>query len=201
MKTQHPRVYSVFAFFLAILFLPLAARANVYATNIKINGGITNLVSLLGGESVVVSYILNEAASGGVTIEVLATNGVVRTISIPAGNPGALRGTNAVTWDSRNDAGEVVGTGSYQVKITAAAAGYDGWTQISDDNNPANYVYEMRGIAVNKNTNSPYYGRIFAGNCFDNTAFGGTEPGDNLGILKWNADGSRADEGVFSDGG
>ena len=47
------------------------------------------------------------------------------------------------------------------------------------------------GIAVNKNTNSPYYGRVFVGNdtpSYDN----------NAGICKFNADGSPADEGGFS---
>lgn len=54
-------------------------------------------------------------------------------------------------------------------------------------------VFLPTSITVNKNTNSPYYGRVFIGN--------GT-PGNNMGngILKYNADGSPADEGGFGTG-
>ena len=52
-------------------------------------------------------------------------------------------------------------------------------------------MFDPIGIAVNKNTNSPFYGRVFVGNdapYYDNAA----------GIYKFNADGSPADEGGFS---
>ena len=51
-------------------------------------------------------------------------------------------------------------------------------------------MFEPSGIAVNKNTNSPYYGRVFVGNAPPNDS--------RAGIYKFNADGSPADEGGFS---
>ena len=50
-------------------------------------------------------------------------------------------------------------------------------------------------MAVNNNTNSPYYGRVFAGNKSGGT---GSAP---CGIMKLNADCSGADEGIFGTAG
>jgi hypothetical protein len=62
-------------------------------------------------------------------------------------------------------------------------------------------MHEATGMAVDNNTNSPYYGRVVVG-C---AASGGLNPisgATNMdGIYKLNADGSYADEGGFSYGG
>ena len=184
---------------LAVAASATTARANVYATNIKLNGATNNVTTAPGG-SINISYILNEPASAGVTIKVLAGNIPVRNIVVPAGNPGALAGLNTVTWDGKNDLnGNVLG-GNYSVSITAAAAGYTNWTQITQDTNIYNVVFMCRGMDVNKNTNSFYYGRIYVGN-----ETGGANTinpnGDLQGVQKLNADASPADEGAFSDGG
>ena len=186
---------------LALTAAAPSAQANVFASNVKINGG-TSSVSVAPGASVNISYILNEPASAGVTIKILSGATAVRTISIAGGSAGTLRGTNIVVWDGKNDGNANVPEANYSVSIRAAANGYAGWTKLTDDDNPGNYVFEARGIAVNRNTNSPYYGRVFVGNSFDNSSQG-TSPnyGDYLGIQKLNADGSYADEGGFSDGG
>jgi hypothetical protein len=173
------------------------AYANVYASNVKINGGTTNL-SVLQGTNVTISYILNEPASAGITIKILSGQTAVRTISVPGGGAGAARGTNAVAWDGKDNSNRNVPGGNYTVSITAAATGYAGWTRITDDDNPGNYTWEARGIAVDRNTNSPYYGRVFVGNSYPGP---GSSLGDRVGIQKLNADGSYADEGGFSDGG
>jgi hypothetical protein len=188
------------AFALALASVARPAHANVYASNVKINGGVTN-ITVAQGTNVSISYILNEAASAGVTIKILSGATVVRTIAIVSG-AGTLRGFNTVTWDGKNNSGVNVPGGPYSISITATSTGYTRWTKITDDNNLGNYVWEARGIAVNRNTNSPYYGRVFVGNSFDNSASGtSTKPGDYLGIQKLNADGSFADEGGFSDAG
>src|ERR1035437_1592220 len=174
-----------------------SARANVYATNIRLNGG-TNNVSGASGGSVTISYLLNEDATAGVAIDIKSGAVTVRTISIAGGNPGATRGANSVIWDGKDNSSNNVPAGAYTVQITAAAAGYDDWTQISVD--LSNYVYRPTGMAVNRNTNSFYYGRVFVGNATSgpNAA---TDPGDMVGIQKFNADGSPAAEGIFSSGG
>jgi len=193
-----------FAFFSFALGSVPHAQANVYATNIRIKGSIPSTATaatvFVPCDTVQISYVLNEPADAGVAIEILSGTNVVWISAIAAGNPGALRGSYLLIWGVTNNAGNPVPLGSYTVRITAAANGHGDWTQISDDFNAGNYVYAPRGIAVNRNTNSLYYGRVFVSNgeVGPNAGF---DPGDRLGIGTLNADGSRAAEGGFSDGG
>ncbi len=91
----------------------------------------------------------------------------------------------------KNAQGTNAAPGLYTIQIVAGAAGYADWTNITDDS-AAFEVDSPRGIDVNKNTNSPYCGRVFVGN----------NGGEQLpGVFMFNADGSAADEGVFGDGG
>lgn len=181
-----------------------SAHANVYATNIRFAGSVasspTNVTVYVPCELSFISYLLNEPASAGVTLEILSGTTVVRTIEIPGGAPGTLRGVNTVEWDVKNDFDDFVPLGTYRARITAKSHGYNEWRQISDDFNPGNYLFQPQGIAVNQNTNSPYYGRVFVGNgqLGLNPDF---EPGDRLGLFKHNADGSPAEEGAFATGG
>jgi hypothetical protein len=189
-----------------LLALPLllsnavSVRANVYATNIKVNGGLS-AVGVPLGATAQISYILNEPASGGVIIKISSTNALVRTITIPAGSPGTLRGTNVVTWDGKDNSSTPVAVGTYSFAITASSQGYSTWTQITDDQTNGNAVWEGRGIAVDQNTNSPYYGRVFVSNAAVNDPGANDWQGYQVGILKCNADASYADEGGLSTGG
>jgi hypothetical protein len=178
---------------LALAALTGSARANVYATNIKVNGS-TNGVSVFPGTDVSISYILNEPASAGVTLQILTGATVVRSLAVAPGDAGTFRGTNTVTWDGRDNGGNPVAGGNYYCRITAAATGYPVWTQTTFDTNAGNQVWAPWGIAVNQNTNSFYYGRVFVANSTN-------VEDDALGFHKLNADGSPAEEGMFSDGG
>src|SRR5690349_7451363 len=95
-------------------FMISSARANVYATNIKLNDATNNVTIGLGG-GVGINYILNEPASAGVTIKILSGSTVVRSIGVASGNPGTARGTNTVTWDGKNDVGGSVSGGTYAI--------------------------------------------------------------------------------------
>lgn len=179
----------------------LSVRANVYPTDVKINDGFTNTV-VQAGTGVVISYILNEPASAGVTIKIISGDTTVRTISLTSGAPGTLRGTNSIIWNGNNDQGNPVAAGStYSVAVTAASQGFPGWTQTTDDSADGNAVYQGRGIAVDQNTNSPYYGRVFVANAGAGDPLGNNWLGFQVGILKCNADGSYAEEGGLSTGG
>jgi hypothetical protein len=171
-----------------------SARANVYATNVKLNGSFTNFTALFG-QAVPISYLLNEPATLGATITITAGSGTVRTINLAAGNPGTLFGTNVVSWDGTDDQSHPVTPGSYSVSVTPAAAGFTNWTHISSDSNPNAFVYYGTGIAVDRNATSPYYGRILIANSLD-----GGSADTAAGILKFNADASAAEEGVLSTG-
>jgi hypothetical protein len=182
----------------ALAALPLGA--NVYPTSVKINDGYTNTL-VAAGSGVNISYILNEPASAGVTIKVLAGVTAVRTISLSAGSAGTLRGTNTIVWNGNGDDSNPVAAGTYSIAITAASQGYPVWTQTTDDNAEGNNVWAGRGIGVDQNTNSPYYGRVLVANSEYNDAMGNNWLGYQVGILKCNADGSYAEEGGVSTGG
>jgi hypothetical protein len=189
--------------FLALLVVCLSAafqaRAYVYATNVRLNH-LTNNAAISPGTPVEISYILNEPASDGVTLQIFADTNVINSFEFASNAPGAMRGMNSIVWDGTDTNGAPVSDGLYSVSVTARSTGFSDWTQTTDDRNSGNYVFEPRGIAVNQNTNSVYYGRVFVGNAHAN---GGdnTVPGNNVGILKRNGDGSPADEGGFSTGG
>ena len=182
----------------SLCLVAFSAKANVYATNIKLND-TTNNITFTPTNTVQISYILNEPASAGVSIEILSGATVARALTIAGDSPGTTRGSNSVAWDGKNAAGSYVTAGNYSFRITAKATGYAGWTQISSDSDPGNYVYEPTGLAVNKNTNSPFYGRVFVGNSVSGGANTG-KLGDQVGILTLNADCSFAGDG-FNTGG
>ena len=194
LRRRIPLFIIVFVFSLLDLSAPTTSRANVYATDIRLNGGTTNL-SVNPGSSILIRYRLNEAATAGVTVDILSGGIVIRSLT----NAPALKGTNTFVWDGTNSLGQPA-AGLLSVAITARAVGYTNWTQLNDDTNA--HVFAPRGIAVNRNTNSIYYGRIFIANAndgFDPNPI--TTPGDNVGMLKYNADGTGAEEGIFSTGG
>ena len=182
---------------LALISSSQDSRANVYATDINLNGSISNLVTGLPtpAKPVSISYHINDPSATNVVVTILNGNSTVATIS-----GGYAFGLNTVLWGGTNNAGAPVSAGAiYSVKITAKAAGYPFWTQISVDANPGNYVYYAHGIDVDKNTNSPYYGRVVTGSSYEGTGPSGAYYMD--GIYKANADGTVADEGGFGYGG
>ncbi len=178
----------------------LSTRANVYATDIRLNGSLQAGV-VAPGSPLTISFILNDVATN-VSVQIYAGTNVAKTFTSAAGQTGTNAGLNTVVWDGTNDGGSAAAVGVYNIRITAAAAGYETWTNITDDG--TNFaVFEPGGLAVNKNTNSPYYGRVFISNCKPGTLnfTNGTNLTMDPGILKCNADGSVAEEGGFGTGG
>lgn len=181
----------------SFLFSTFHARANVYATDIKVNNSLST-ISNSGSSPVTVSYRLNQAATLGVTVAIWDGTNKVAAIA-----GGTNMGLNTVRWGLTNEAGETLSNGTYSISITAAAAGFTNWQQISVDTNAGNYAFFPGGIAVDNNTNSPYYGRVVLGCGYANGT--ATNPISKQiimdGIYKMNADGSFADEGGFGYGG
>jgi hypothetical protein len=186
-----------------MLGAPSSVNANVYATNIRMTGSIpsssSNATVYVPCELAYVSYLLNDTADAGVTVEFLAGTNAVRAINIPPGIEGTFKGENTVIWDVKNDLGDFVPLGTYRVRVTAKSHGFSNWTQISDDYNPGNYLSGPRGIAVNRNINSPFYGRIYVSNGQEGL-YPDLVPGDKAGIFILNPDGSPAEEGTFATG-
>jgi hypothetical protein len=167
------------------------ARANVYATDIQINSTLTNTVTVPVGNSVTLTYHLNDNATAGVTINILSNATVVSTTNIASPNAGTLMGLNAVSLTAPSR------IGIYSIGITAASTGYPAWQQISLDANPGNVAVFPHGMAVDNNPGSPYYGRVFVNNGIDATSNGVAQ---SLGIYKYNPDATLADEGAFGYG-
>lgn len=181
------------------------ARANVFASNIQLNQTSTNLITD-PGDSVTIYYLLNQNADAGVTVALFYGTNTVWSTNRTGGGPGTLRGTNAVVWNGVGNNGQVVGSGIWLVRVTASTlGGATNWNLVPmRDNTPSSlngdgYVWSPQGIAVNNNTNSAFFGRVFVGNAEPSGS--GSEPGDLVGIGKYNADGGYAAEGAFSTGG
>src|SRR3989442_14951718 len=143
------RVFLWAAAILVPLLLVRSARANVYATNARLNGGATN-VMFATATNIDISYILNETATAGVVININLGDATVRTINLTNPAPGTAFGPNIVTWDGKDNDTNDVGPGLYAISIIASATGYTEWTPISDDGDVNNYVWAPRGVAVNK---------------------------------------------------
>ena len=190
---QKPRLNLLQGVVLALSLVALRAQANVYATNIRVNDDITNVVAS-GATTITITYLLNEPASLGTTIEFLSGNTIARSLSLPAGGSGTVRGFNVISWDT---GAMPIPNGTYSLAVVPRSAGYTNWTQITSDTADANtYVNDGRGIAIDRNPTSPYYGRVFVSNA--TAGPNPTLPNDILGILKFNADTSGAEEGISS---
>ena len=151
---QRSLITAGLALALALAAYAPSAHANVYATNIKLNGSLTSATSAQGGV-VTITYILNEAALNGTTIKVLSGATVVNTINITSPNPGTTRGLNTVYWGCTNSLGAKVPVGTYSVAIAPGTSGYGSWTQTSVDANAGNAAHYPYGIDVDRNTKSP----------------------------------------------
>src|ERR1035438_7343436 len=101
-----------------------SAHANVYATNIKLNGSLTSDTNVQSGLNI--SFILNEPATLGTTIKIHSGVTVVDTISIASG-AGTLMGLNTVFWGGTNSLGTKIPAGTngipYGVSTTPPASG------------------------------------------------------------------------------
>lgn len=146
----------------------------------------------MAGSPVFITYRLNQAATAGVTINILSGSNVVATIN----SMGTNMGLNTNVWTPSL-------SGAYSVSVTAGAVGFPIWTQISVDTNAGMPAYYPLGIAVDKKTNSPYYGRVVMG-CAATGDAGTTNiplAAEQIGLYKMNADGSQADEGWYGNAG
>jgi hypothetical protein len=173
------------------------ARANVYATDIKVNGSLSTTTNS-GSSPITITYRLNQAATLGVNVAI--EEGTTNVVTISGGTN---MGLNTVVWGVTNSSGVALSEGTFTVRITAAASGFTNWQQISVDTNAGNYAFFPGGIAVDNKTNSPYYGRVLLGCGYANGKATNPISGDIIldGIYKMNADGSFADEGGFGYGG
>jgi hypothetical protein len=194
MKKTFIPLLKLFGVAASLALLTPSAHAYVYATDIQINGSLFGLTNTPTPASpATISYRLNQLADLGCTVTVLNGGSSVATIA-----GGTAMGLNTVAWGGTNQAGAAVGPGAYSISITAKATGFTNWTQISVDTNAGMFAFYPWGIDVDKNTNSPYYGRVVM-SCATSGTSGTNQFYD--GLYKMNADGSQADEGWYGSAG
>ncbi len=174
-----------------VMSLPAEILANVYAT--KLEASAPAFAPASGG-TVTLSFILNENADNGVVLKIYRAAGdqLVRTVNL-----GPLtRGTQTWVWDGKNDAGALVPLGEpYYFTVTASDDGYSEWTPIIDETvtDRCKY-YSPRGVDVNKDPRSKYYGRIYVSEAYPSGAnqWSGSPKVTEDGIYILNADGTDA---------
>ncbi|HOW69668.1 MAG TPA: FlgD immunoglobulin-like domain containing protein [Phycisphaerae bacterium] len=128
---------------------------NVYATNLSQSASTLDWAG--AGQTVNLGYLLNEDATAGVKVEVLdSSNAVVRTFDIASQS----KGSYSVAWNGRDDSNARVAPGNYSFRVTAAATGYGSWTEIGPSTEQTSF-YSPRGVDVNKDPASKYYGRVY----------------------------------------
>jgi hypothetical protein len=143
-----------FVGFLAVAVLllsPTGVFANVFAFDVSVSPppGVTKI-----------SYRLNEAATS-VVIEIfgpLPDTTVIRHL-----NGTTTKGLNTVPWNGQDDSSNPADPSkTYGFKIVATdSTGHAAWDVISDDTQKVFQFYAPRGVAVNKNVGSLYFGRIY----------------------------------------
>jgi len=152
------------------------AWANVYASGLS-QTGINSM-----------TYILNENADSGVTVEMWEVGGGM----VYSENLGAqAKGTQSWTWNGTG----YVGGNQYTARVVASDNGYMTWTQINTDATPTSFYFPC-GVSVNTNQTSPNFGKIYVSESQGGlTVFGRTV---SSGIYMLNADAS--DDG-YANGG
>lgn len=175
-------------------FSSTEVMANVFASDISLSA---SSIDVGNTETTTISFILNEHARMGVEVKIYDGNStLVRTLMLDKG----VQGENSVEWDGKDDQGAFVDNGDYSIKVTAADSGYAEWTMISDS--METNLYYPRGITINNDVNSPYFGRITVSNGED--SLGGVFGDQHAGFYMYNADRSfigYADGGVEWGGG
>jgi len=140
--------------------------ANVYASGLNKTSGMS------------FNYILNENADNGVQVQVWEVGGGM----VYSENLGPqAKGTRSWTWSGT---GGQLGK-SYKVKVVASDDGYSSWTKTSVDN-VFNNFYSPRGVAVNRNPDSQYFGRVYVSESIGGLTAAGRTTQDGLYLL--NAD-------------
>lgn len=175
------RAWLAVAAIACLLAAGTTANAYPYATSIRPD--VTSFTAGVG--SVTFSFIINhDADNASVEIVSAVTGTVFRTATLGP----VTAGFNSFNWDGKDNANQNVPSGIYTAKITVSHSGLSAtaWTMI-----PNIYVnvFSPKGVAVNKNPNSPRFGWVYIPENGGLTALGRLTQD---GLYIHNADGSDA---------
>ncbi|OPZ01900.1 MAG: N-acetylmuramoyl-L-alanine amidase [Bacteroidetes bacterium ADurb.BinA395] len=119
------------------------AVANIYASELKVEKTETDFI---------LKFTLNENATS-VKIDILDGENIIKTIDAGALNKGVQSVPVPLT---------ELPTGSFTWSVTASTEAVDRPVKISDDSRPELQFYSPRGVAVDNNFESPFFGRVYA---------------------------------------
>lgn len=119
------------------------AVANIYASELKVEKTETDFI---------LKFTLNENATS-VKIDILDGENIIKTIDAGALNKGVQSVPVPLT---------ELPTGSFTWSVTASTEAVDRPVKISDDLRPELQFYSPRGVAVDNNFESPFFGRVYA---------------------------------------
>jgi hypothetical protein len=140
------------------------AKANIYASELKAEATITGYN---------LKFTLNEASTSTI-ITVYNGSDVVKTI-----DAGPLsKGQQTVTIQSSDFA-----DGNFTWTVTSKTDGIDRPLKYSDNNQLQLQFYSPRGVAVDNNFESPFFGRVYATETVPGTIPGGRTTTDGVYIL------------------
>ncbi len=170
-------------FCVLMLFILVAgvSFANVIAVDISVN---------TSGALPQISYRLNEAATS-VNIEIFGPLPATTHVRDLAGTTN--KGLNTVGWDRQDDGGNGTDSGkTYGFKITPSdSVGHASWDLLSNDADTILQHYSPRGVAVNNNVASEYFGRVYVCNHYGGTCTeGGATRTTGKGVYILYPDGS-----------
>jgi len=139
------------------------SAVNVYASELS---------SVLNGSQTALKFTLNGNANT-VQIDIYNNSEVVKSINLGAMKKG-IQSTNVDLSELQN--------GTYRWSVTASADQIDRPVKITDNNQSQLQFYSPRGVAVDNEFESPYFGRVYASETVPGTVTGRTTK-DGIYIL------------------
>ncbi|OQX89344.1 MAG: hypothetical protein B6D65_03675 [candidate division Zixibacteria bacterium 4484_93] len=140
----------------ALFSLPSLLFGNVYPTLLEAPQFFNKAIM----DSIIIGFYLNEPADNGAIIRIFNAGGdTVRVFELSS----ALRGENSISWDGMDEFGADLPDGSYTFEVTAQDDGHTFWEKINLDSGE-NAIWYPKGVCVNKNRSSPYFGLVYVAN-------------------------------------
>ena len=149
---------------LGVVAIPCTSFANIYAAYLDTEAGDGGTHDFTASGDMDITYQLNEQATSA-TVEIFLTSApgvAVKTIVSTSPEPGTNQGANTKVWNGLNDGGTPVADGTYSFRVIAEdAIGHVSAELINDRFAPECSFYSPRGVKVNMDPASEYFGTIY----------------------------------------
>ncbi|HEY3267153.1 MAG TPA: hypothetical protein VGM37_09520 [Armatimonadota bacterium] len=136
--------------------------AHAVPLSISSNAPTVSLATVFPGQQTTLTYTLSGMGGStlqSVTLDLMSGADVAKSLSIPAGQPGAVIGTNTLTLNYA----DLPPGGPYTIRVTPVCGSLvaTDWTRVTSTSDPNLKFNGPRGLDINRRVGSPYYGRIY----------------------------------------